>query len=148
MHTTELRHKEFSTVWPKAQLTLAKLLEIPYGEVRSYAREAKEISHPAAVRPVANAVASNPIPIFIPCHRVIRSDGHLGNFSLGGPEMKRKLLEFEGLDITLIEALAERGVRFLADKETNVYHLPSCRLAPKQTSATLQEVRNLEQAMG
>lgn len=130
-----------------AQLTLAKLLEIPYGEIRSYAWVAKEIGHPAAVRPVANAVAGNPIPVLIPCHRVVRSDGHIGNFSLGGPEMKRKLLSFEGLDIARIEDLATRNIRFLADKETNTYHVPSCKKAPPASSPTLQELRSIDEAM-
>lgn len=110
---------------PLAQLTLAKLLEIPFGEVRSYSWVAREIDRPAAVRSVASAVAENPIPILIPCHRVVRSDGHLGDFSLGGPEMKRKLLAYEGLDLDRLESYASRGVRFLVSSD-GMFHLPSC----------------------
>lgn len=115
---------------PVAQLTLAKLLEIPYGEVRSYAWVAKEIGRPRAVRPVANAVARNPIPVLIPCHRVIRSDGFVGEFSLQGPELKRRLLAFEGLDVEALEALAARRVRLLADDASGRFHVPSCKHGP------------------
>lgn len=132
---------------PLAQLTLAKLLEIPYGEVRPYAWVAREIGHPNAVRPVANAVAGNPIPILIPCHRVVRSDGFIGEFSLGGPETKRALLQFEGVDLERLEDLARRRVRFVADKETNTYHLPSCRKGPQLDSPTLVELRSIEEAV-
>lgn len=132
---------------PIAQLTLAKLLEIPYGEVRSYSWVAKEIGHAAAVRPVANAIATNPIPVLIPCHRVIRSDGRTGDYVMG-PDLKREVLAFEGLDLNRIDDLAYRGVRYLGEKETNTYHLPSCRLAPEEGSPTCQELHHIEQALG
>jgi O-6-methylguanine DNA methyltransferase len=141
-------HLDLSMVTsPIAQLTLAKLLEIPYGEIRSYAWVAKEIGHASAVRPVANAVATNPLPVLIPCHRVVRSDGHIGNYSFGGPSMKYKILQFEGLDIARAEDLATRGIRLLADKETNLYHVPSCRHAPKATSTTAQELHHVDEAL-
>jgi len=132
---------------PVAQLALAKLLEIPYGEVRSYACVAKEIGRPRAVRPVANAVASNPIPILIPCHRVIRSDGYVGEFSLDGPALKRRILEFEGLDVDRLEELAARSIRFLGDKELSTYHVPSCRSGPVMDSPLLIEVRSAPEAI-
>jgi len=68
--------------------------EIPYGEVRSYGQIARRIGHPQAVRAVGRALASNPLPIVVPCHRVIGSDGSLVGFR-GGLEMKRRLLEIE-----------------------------------------------------
>jgi methylated-DNA-[protein]-cysteine S-methyltransferase len=68
--------------------------EIPYGEARSYAWIAKRIRKPLAVRAVGNALGANPLPIILPCHRVISSAGTLGGFS-GGLGMKRKLLELE-----------------------------------------------------
>ena len=69
---------------------------IPKGEVRPYGWVAREVERPGAVRAVGSAVARNPIPLIIPCHRVIRSDGHIGNYSLGGPHNKIELLEHEG----------------------------------------------------
>ena len=72
----------------------SSLCRIPYGETRSYASVAADAGHPSAVRAAANAVGRNPIPIILPCHRVIRTDGSIGGFSLG-TELKRKLLQIE-----------------------------------------------------
>ena len=68
--------------------------EIPEGETRSYAWVAREIGRPRAARAVGQALKKNPYPGFIPCHRVIRSDGTPGGFSQG-LNMKKKLLERE-----------------------------------------------------
>lgn len=67
---------------------------IPYGETRSYAWVAKQIKKPRAVRAVGQALGKNPLPIIVPCHRVVASDGKLGGFG-GGIEMKRHLLSLE-----------------------------------------------------
>ena len=71
------------------------LAEIPWGEVRSYADIARAIQRPKAVRAVGAANGRNPLPIVVPCHRVVGSDGSLTGFA-GGLEMKRALLELEG----------------------------------------------------
>jgi O-6-methylguanine DNA methyltransferase len=70
---------------------------IPLGETRSYAWVAKEIGRPKSHRGIGRAMACNPIPIVIPCHRVIRSDGSLGGYSGGGPCIKNILLDLEGV---------------------------------------------------
>jgi methylated-DNA-[protein]-cysteine S-methyltransferase len=70
------------------------LLEIPYGETWSYAALAAHIGRPAAVRAAGAANGQNPIPIIIPCHRVIGSDGRLVGFG-GGLKLKRILLDLE-----------------------------------------------------
>ena len=75
----------------------AALQKIPLGTVRSYLDVAKMISKPESVRAVANAIGANPICVFIPCHRVIKSDGTLGGFSSGIALKKRLLLE-EGVN--------------------------------------------------
>ena len=67
---------------------------IPYGETRSYAWVAEQIKKPEAMRAVGQALSKNPLPIIVPCHRVVASDGKLGGFS-GGVEMKRYLLSLE-----------------------------------------------------
>jgi O-6-methylguanine DNA methyltransferase len=67
---------------------------IPYGETRSYAWVAGELGMPKAARATGRALAKNPLPIIIPCHRVICSDGSLGGFG-GGALWKRRLLEIE-----------------------------------------------------
>lgn len=72
--------------------------QIPKGEVRAYGWVAERIERPRAVRAVGSALARNPIPLIIPCHRVIRADGSLGNYSLGGPWNKVELLAKEGYE--------------------------------------------------
>ena len=67
---------------------------IPYGETRSYAWVAEQIGKPKAVRAVGQALGRNPLPIIIPCHRVIASDSKLGGYS-GGLELKKYLLRLE-----------------------------------------------------
>ncbi len=69
---------------------------IPYGETRSYAWCAHQIGKPGAARAVGTALGRNPVPIVIPCHRVVTSSGGLGGYA-GGLAMKRRLLEMEGL---------------------------------------------------
>jgi methylated-DNA-[protein]-cysteine S-methyltransferase len=68
---------------------------VPFGEVITYSDAAERAGSPRAFRAAGSALGSNPIPIVVPCHRVVRSGGHIGNYG-GGPEMKRFLLELEG----------------------------------------------------
>ncbi len=76
-----------------------KLMEIPCGEVRTYQWVAEEVHSPLAFRAVGGANHNNPIPLIVPCHRVIGKDGSMtgyGGPSEGGKAMKRSLLEMEG----------------------------------------------------
>jgi methylated-DNA-[protein]-cysteine S-methyltransferase len=73
---------------------LDHLTYIPYGGTQTYAAIAAGTGHPRAVRAVGSACATNPLPLVVPCHRVLRSDGSLGGY-LGGLEIKRALLELE-----------------------------------------------------
>jgi methylated-DNA-[protein]-cysteine S-methyltransferase len=68
---------------------------IPYGQTRSYSEMAKRAGSPRAVRATGTALGSNPLPIVVPCHRVLRSGGALGGYG-GGLEVKQTLLELEG----------------------------------------------------
>ena len=77
------------------------LRAIPYGETISYARLAERIGNPKAVRAVGLANGSNPIPIIVPCHRVIGSDGSLTGFG-GGLSTKKMLLELENKQLSLL----------------------------------------------
>ncbi len=70
------------------------LLKIPHGQTRSYSWIAKQVGSPKAVRAVGTACGKNPIPIFIPCHRVLQSSGGLGGFAPGLP-WKKYLLNLE-----------------------------------------------------
>ena len=73
---------------------LDALREIPYGETRTYGEIAESIGSPRAYRAVGTACAENPLPIVIPCHRVVPSSGGIGSYA-GGSSMKRRLLDFE-----------------------------------------------------
>jgi len=86
---------------------LEGLQTLQYGETASYGTVARAVGNPKAVRAVGTACATNPLPIVVPCHRVVRSDGALGNY-LGGPEIKRALLTLEGADGTR-DQLRPRG---------------------------------------
>jgi len=105
---------------------LLKALEIPSGEVRPYSWIAREIGHPGAVRAAGSALAKNPVPLLIPCHRVVRSDGHIGRYSLGGARNKRRLLEVEGAQPELLEKLAASGVRYLGNAKARHFCYPTC----------------------
>jgi O-6-methylguanine DNA methyltransferase len=122
-------------VWMKA-------LEIPRGEVRPYGWIAAEIGRPKAVRAVGTALGHNPVPLIVPCHRVVRSDGMIGQYSLGGPENKRTILSAEGLDPDVLEERARAGIRFLGSDTTRIYCLPTCHDARRVTDRHLQEFRS------
>jgi len=74
---------------------LHHLPEIAYGHTASYAAVAQLAGNPKAVRAVGSACATNPLPVVVPCHRVVRSDGAMGGY-LGGTDAKRTLLALEG----------------------------------------------------
>ena len=79
-----------------SQRILSACRNVKYGETISYGQLAKKAGHPKAVRAVGAALAKNPLPLIIPCHRVIYSDGSIGGFSAaGGKSMKEKLLRHE-----------------------------------------------------
>jgi O-6-methylguanine DNA methyltransferase len=87
---------------------LLKALEIPAGEVRTYGWIAAEIGRPGAVRAVGSALRKNPVPVLIPCHRVVRGDGQIGNYALGGSTAKRTMLAAEGVPETRVAELARQ----------------------------------------
>ena len=81
-----------------ARAVLAQTSKIPYGSFLTYGEVAAEAGNPRAHRAAGSALARNPIPIVIPCHRVLRSGGVIGNYG-GGPEMKARLLAMEGANV-------------------------------------------------
>jgi O-6-methylguanine DNA methyltransferase len=87
---------------------LQTALRIPFGEARSYAWIARRIDRPRATRAVGTALARNPVPFIVPCHRVLRTDGGLGGYALGLP-LKRRLLEFER-GTPVLEGRASTGI--------------------------------------
>lgn len=83
------------------QKVYRRLVKLPPGQTVSYGQLADLIGAHGAARAVGTAMSTNPIPIVVPCHRVVKSDGSLGNYSaLEGPLSKRRLLEMEGCDLS------------------------------------------------
>ena len=80
--------------------TLKEVEKIPYATTKSYKEIANNIGSPNGHRVVANANAKNPIPIVLPCHRVIKSNGELGEYG-GGSQLKKDLLKFERDNLNL-----------------------------------------------
>ena len=128
------------------QAVLRKTMEIPYGEVRPYSWVAREIKRPKAVRAVGTALAHNPVTFVIPCHRVVRADGHIGEYGAGGPEAKRAVLGREGIDADELERLAGRGVRYTGSDSTRIYCYPSCRHARRTMTSHEVTFRSAEDA--
>ncbi len=87
---------------PLQRMVWLEIAKIPYGETISYSTLAERVGFPRAVRAVASACGANPVPLAIPCHRVLAKDGTLGGFSLGGLETKEFLL--------LVESQKQRAV--------------------------------------
>jgi O-6-methylguanine DNA methyltransferase len=126
-------------VWTKA-------LEIPRGEVRPYGWIAAEIGRPKAVRAVGTALGHNPVPLIVPCHRVVRTDGTIGQYSLGGPGNKRTILSAEGLDPTAMEAAARGGERLSGSTTTRIVCWPTCRHARRVQDRYRVSFRSLREA--
>lgn len=80
---------------PLQRAVWIEMAKIPYGQTVSYSTLAERVGFPRAVRAVASACGANPLPLVIPCHRVVAKDGSLGGFSLGGLEVKERLLAIE-----------------------------------------------------
>ena len=129
------------------QEVLRKTLEIPRGEVRTYAWVAREIGRPRAVRAVGTALGNNPIPYLIPCHRVVRSDGSLGEYSAGGADAKRVILQYEGVDPGWLEILAGQCARFIGSRTSHVFCMPTCTHARRIRAANRVFLRDEREAL-
>lgn len=88
---------DLSKSTPFTKKVYAALRRVSPGTVVTYAELAKKAGKPNAARAVGSAMAKNPVPLIVPCHRVIRADGRIGEFSAAaGPSLKRRLLGIEG----------------------------------------------------
>jgi O-6-methylguanine DNA methyltransferase len=103
---------------------------IPPGEVRPYGWVAREMGNPDAARAVGSALGRNPVPIAIPCHRVVRSDGSVGEYAFGAA-MKTALLEHEGV---APELLRSGAMHYVGSDTTGIFCYPTCRHARRVTS--------------
>lgn len=83
---------------------LAATQAIPRGEVRTYGELARAIRRPTAARAVGGALCRNPIPLLIPCHRVVSPGGNLRHYSMGGVGWKERLLRLEGVDLEALRS--------------------------------------------
>jgi O-6-methylguanine DNA methyltransferase len=109
---------------PFERRVLSKAAEIGRGNARPYAWVARELGAPDATRAVGNALGRNPVPLLVPCHRIIRADSSVGGYVFGS-EAKRALLEHEGLDFDAIESVARRGFRYIGCGDGS-FCLPTC----------------------
>ncbi len=114
-----------SGITPFRRRVLEVVGGIPRGEVRPYAWVAREAGAPGASRAVGNVMASNPVPLLVPCHRVVRNDGKTGSYAFGAGE-KVRLLEEEGVSP---EELA--GAPYVATPTTGVVCHATCRNAKR-----------------
>jgi methylated-DNA-[protein]-cysteine S-methyltransferase len=118
---------------------LQETAELPYGAVTSYARIARQVGHPSAVRAVAQALRANPVPIAVPCHRVVGSGGDLVGYAGRNVALKARLLALEG--VPLVEERGEPRVRraamYVRAGRADTYCLPSCGALASSSLARL-----------
>jgi methylated-DNA-[protein]-cysteine S-methyltransferase len=105
---------------------------IPAGQTRPYGWIAVEAGRPRAVRAVGSVLARNPVPLLVPCHRVVRADGGLGAYMFGSAH-KEELLRAEQVNLDEVAVLAQRGVHFLGSDTTGVVCFPTCPHARRIT---------------
>jgi methylated-DNA-[protein]-cysteine S-methyltransferase len=86
---------------------LGEAIRIQFGEVDSYSALARRVGHPRAARAVGNALGANPVPVIVPCHRIVRGDGTWGHYAFGGA-MKTQLLQLERTTPALIGCTSTR----------------------------------------
>ncbi len=133
-------HTDFERdVWPKA-------LEIPRGEVRPYGWIAAEIGRPKAVRAVGTALGHNPVPLIVPCHRVVRTDGTIGQYCLGGLRQQADDPRSGGPGPGGPRGRGPRGERLLGSGTTRIVCWPTCRNARRIDARNRVPFRSLRDA--
>jgi methylated-DNA-[protein]-cysteine S-methyltransferase len=118
---------------------------IPAGQTRPYAWVAREIGRPRAVRAVGTALGHNPVPLLIPCHRVVRADGRLGDYVFGGA-LKERLLRAENVNLDEVHELARTKVFFIGSDTTGIVCFPTCAHARRITTPHRRGFRTLAEA--
>jgi methylated-DNA-[protein]-cysteine S-methyltransferase len=113
---------------------LKQLRTVPPGAVITYQGLAAAIGAPSAQRAVGTSMARNPVPIYVPCHRVVKSDGTVGNYG-GGAARKLQLLEIEGFRVGRDRRIPAEAV--LGHVTTRIYCLPGCTAAERASTARL-----------
>jgi O-6-methylguanine DNA methyltransferase len=121
--------------------------QIPAGQTRPYAWLAGLIGRPRAVRAVGSALRRNPVPVLIPCHRVTRSDGSLGEYVFG-TAVKERLLRAEHVDLGELRGLARERIFFLGSDSTHIVCFPTCHHARRITVRHRVGFRSVPEAIG
>jgi O-6-methylguanine DNA methyltransferase len=128
------------------QDVLRATLQIPAGQTRPYAWLAGLLGRPGAVRAVGSALGRNPVPVLIPCHRVTRSDGGLGDYVFG-TELKERMLRAERVDLAGLRELARARTFFLGSDSTQIVCFPTCHHARRITVAHRVGFRSVPEAI-
>ncbi|MBW4717543.1 methylated-DNA--[protein]-cysteine S-methyltransferase [Saccharothrix obliqua] len=118
---------------------------IPAGQARPYAWVAREIGRPGAVRAVGTALGRNPVPVLIPCHRVTRADGQVGEYVFGTP-VKEAMLLAEHVDLGELRELAKARVFYIGSDTTGIVCFPTCAHARRITPPHRRGFRTVDQA--
>lgn len=119
---------------------------IPAGQIRPYGWLAREIGRPRAVRAVGTALRRNPVPVLIPCHRVITSTGELGDYVFGA-DMKKRLLRAEKVNLDEVHELTKNNIYYLGSETTGVVCFPTCSSARRITRKHRRGFRTIDQAV-
>lgn len=133
---------DLSGATPFQRRVLEVVRGIPRGEVRPYGWVAAEAGSPRASRAVGTVMATNPVPLLVPCHRVIRNDGTTGGYAFG-PEEKVGLLEAEGVPVGEIA-----GSPYLATPNTGIVCHATCRNAKRIRPENRRRFRSVGEALG
>ncbi|GAA4936274.1 O-6-methylguanine DNA methyltransferase [Actinomycetospora succinea] len=136
---------DLDALTPFARDVLAVTARIPSGQTRPYGWVAREAGHPRAVRAVGTVLARNPVPLLVPCHRVVRGDGDVGQY-LSGRADKVALLEDEGVDLPRLAEFAAAGTRLIGSDTTGIVCLPTCHHARRITTAHRHGFPSLDRA--
>lgn len=124
---------------------LAHLRRVPPGAVVTYQGLAEAIGAPSGQRAIGNSMASNPLPVYVPCHRVIRSDGAIGNYG-GGVERKLSLLRAEGFQIGPDQRLPPQAV--WGHRRSNIFCRPGCAAVRRASRPRWMIFADAEHACG
>ncbi|MEJ3656942.1 methylated-DNA--[protein]-cysteine S-methyltransferase [Actinomycetes bacterium KLBMP 9759] len=125
---------------------LAATARVPAGQTRPYGWIAREAGSPGAVRAAGSVLARNPVPLLVPCHRVVRADGKVGDY-LFGSARKEELLRAESVNLDEVAAFAREGVHFIGSDTTGVVCFPTCHNARRITPAHRRGFRTLATAV-
>ena len=131
---------DLSRATPFQRRVLETVKGIPCGEVRPYVWVAREAGSPGASRAVGNVMANNPVPLIVPCHRVVRNDGRTGSYAFGAGE-KVRLLTLEGVSA---EEIA--GTPYVATPTTGIVCHATCRNARRIRPENRRHFRSIGEA--